>query len=155
MIWTARNIDYDKLTNCFGRVRQMQFTYSWSRIFGGKSSKGPLGKIVRDNISATLEFLNFPSTSLPPEARWLHTKQKLVSCNRNLTDTAPCRSPNVYKIKEGNESTVALKNIQNNALVMIITLKSEDKCVVFIYFGYYGSKTWERSPELMAGRYIC
>lgn len=55
-------------------------TYSWSRIFLGKLSKGPLGKIVLDNISFRSEFLCFSSPSLPPEAKWPHTKQKLVSC---------------------------------------------------------------------------
>jgi len=35
----------------------------------GKSSKGPLGKLVLEKISVTLEFLYFSSPSLPPEAK--------------------------------------------------------------------------------------
>lgn len=92
LLWKEHN--YYWITSCIrnqiGRFQTI-VTYSWSRIFLGNSNKGPLGKLVLEKISATFEFLHFSSPSLPPEARWLHTKQKLASCNWNLTDTEPCK----------------------------------------------------------------
>jgi hypothetical protein len=37
-----------------------------------------------------LTFRRSASPTSPPEARWQQTKQKLVSCSKNRTDTAPC-----------------------------------------------------------------
>lgn len=93
-------------------------TYSWSRIFLGKSSIGPLGKLVLENISATSEFLCFSSPSLPPEARWLHTKQKLVSCNRNLTDTEPCKVS--WELWKREEKKLKIKYQNRNVPIHII-----------------------------------
>jgi hypothetical protein len=68
-------------------------THSWSTILSG-ARRGLclqiLGNCVLLRISATSAFLFSSSPSFSPEARWLHTKQKLVWCNDMLIDIHPC-----------------------------------------------------------------
>lgn len=68
------------------------FAYSWSRIFWGRLSECPRGKVVRERISVASALRCASSPSRPPDARWQHATQKLVSWSQNLTDTAPCTS---------------------------------------------------------------
>jgi hypothetical protein len=77
------------------RIFTHKYTYSWSRILRGKLRKGPRENLVRDKISVASAFLFFSSPSFPPEARWLHTKHKLVSCKQNLTETDPCMASHI------------------------------------------------------------
>lgn len=65
-------------------------THSWLRIFLGKSTEESLPKRVLDSISMKSALRCTSSPCFPPEAKWQHTKQKLVSCRQNLRDTEPC-----------------------------------------------------------------
>jgi len=81
-------------------------TYSWSTILS-VARQGLclqiLGNCVLLRISATSAFLFSSSPSFSPEARWLHTKQKLVWCNDMLIDIHPCdvgpHESNYYTVK--------------------------------------------------------
>ncbi|BAT05501.1 Os08g0425600, partial [Oryza sativa Japonica Group] len=62
-------------------------TYSWSRIFLGNGNSSGAGdaaavvrrrKVVLERMSAASALRSCASPSLPPEARWQQTKQKLV-----------------------------------------------------------------------------
>jgi len=103
--WYLNWLDKEKSCICSlftgYRIFTHKYTYSWSRILRGKLRKGPRENLVRDKISVALAFLFFSSPSFPPEARWLHTKQKLVSCKQNLTETDPC----IYKPYWSSTST--------------------------------------------------
>jgi hypothetical protein len=103
--WYLNWLDKEKSCICSlftgYRIFTHKYTYSWSRILRGKLRKGPRENLVLDKISIALAFLFFSSPSFPPEARWLHTKQKLVSCKQNLTETDPC----IYKPYWSSTST--------------------------------------------------
>lgn len=70
-------------------------TYSCSIIFSGAKWFRVLqmmGNCMPLRISETSAFLLSSSPSFSPEAKWLHTKQKLVWCNDMLTAIHPCKT---------------------------------------------------------------
>lgn len=72
---------------------KFKYAHPWSRIFSGTLLPGVLqifGNCVFLSISMTSKFLLSSSPSFSPDAKWLHTKQKLVRWKDMLTEIQPC-----------------------------------------------------------------